>query len=320
MKIVIPGGAGQIGTVLARAFHARGDDVVVLTRHVRPRPWRTVRWNGETIGAWAAELDGCDVVINLAGRSVNCRYTSAHRLEMLQSRVLSTRVVGQAIAASRRPPRVWLQAGTATIYAHRYDAPNDERTGVIGGTEPDVPEDWRFSIDVARAWEDTFAAARTDGTRKVLMRSAMTMTLDAGGVFDTLLGLVRHGLGGPIGDGRQFVSWIHGDDFVSAVEWLIAHEDVSGVMNLASPNPLPNADFMRALREAWGTSVGVPVSSWILELGTIVMRTESGLILKSRRVVPGRLLERGFVFQHPSWPAAAHDLVTRWRAAARRAA
>ena len=167
MKVVVPGGSGQVGTILARALHRNGDEVVVLSRRPDLRPWRVVPWDGVTLGDWRSEIDGCDVVINLTGRSVNCRYTTANRDEILQSRVLSTRVVGQAIASAARKPQVWLQASTATIYAHRYDAPNDEHSGVLGGNEPDAPESWRFSIDVARAWERAFDEAVVDGTRKV---------------------------------------------------------------------------------------------------------------------------------------------------------
>src|SRR5690349_8808737 len=187
MKIVIPGGSGQIGTVLARAFHGDGHEVVVLSRRPDVRPWRVVEWDCAALGAWRAELDGADAVINLAGRSVNCRYHAANRREILESRISSTRVVGDAIARAARPPRVWLQASTATIYAHRFDAPNDERTGILGGSEPGAPGAWRFSIDVARAWERAFDEARTDGTRKVALRSAMTLSPDRGGVFDTLV-------------------------------------------------------------------------------------------------------------------------------------
>jgi hypothetical protein len=314
MKIVVPGGSGQVGTLLARSFHRDGHEVVVLSRRPRREPWRVVAWDGAAHGRWCDEIDGSDVVINLAGRSVNCRYDAANREEILESRVRSTRAVGETIAAASSPPRVWLQASTATIYAHRYDAANDERSGVIGGLEPGAPETWRFSIDVARAWEDTFDQALTPRTRKVSLRSAMTMSPDAGGVFDTLMWLVRRGLGGRAGDGRQFVSWIHGDDFVRAIEWLIAHEDVSGVVNVAAPNPLPNAEFMRALREASGIRFGLPSSRWMLELGAVFIRTETELILKSRRVVPARLLDRGFTFRFPRWRDAARDLYQHWAA------
>lgn len=313
MKIVIPGGSGQVGTLLAEFFHASGDEVTVIARSPAVAPWRTERWDGRTVGSWAQEIDGADVVVNLAGRSVNCRYTPENRNAMVRSRVDSTRAVGEAIAQAARPPRLWLQMSTATIYAHRYDAANDERSGVIGGDEPGVPDTWRFSIDVARQWEQALNEAATPATRKVLLRTAMVMSPDRNGVFDTLLGLVRRGLGGSAGDGRQFVSWIHGRDFVRALLFLIEREDLSGPINIASPGPLPNSEFMCALREAWGTGVGLPASRWMLEVGARFLKTETELILKSRRVVPGRLLDAGFTFEQPTWPEAARDLCRLWR-------
>lgn len=313
MRIVIPGGSGQVGTILARAFHASGHDVVVLSRGPAARPWRVIDWDGARPGPWQDEIDGCDAVINLAGRSVNCRYNAANRRDILESRVRSTRIVGEAIARAAHPPRVWLQASTATIYRHRYDAANDERSGILGGGEAGAPSSWQFSIDVARAWERTFAEAVTPRTRKVALRSAMTLSPDAGGVFDTVLGLVRFGLGGSAGDGRQFMSWIHDEDFVAAVRWLIEREAVDGIVNVASPNPLPNAEFMRLLRQAAGVPFGLPAREWMVEIGAIFMRTETELVLKSRRVVPGRLLEHGFKFRFPDWEGAAVDLCRRWK-------
>jgi uncharacterized protein len=314
MKIVIPGGTGQVGTVLAREFHGAGHDVVVLSRHPARAAWRTVRWDAETLGDWASEVDGADVIINLAGRSVNCRYTAENRRIIKESRVNSTRVLGEAIARAAHPPRVWLQSSTATIYAHRYDAPNDEATGIIGSSEPDAPSTWRFSIDVAQAWEQAANEALTPQTRKVLMRSSMIMSPDRGGIFDVILGLVRFGLGGPVGDGRQYVSWIHDHDFVQAIYWLIERDDLEGVVNLAAPNPLPYAEFIRTLRHAWGMPVGLPATAWMVEIGTFLMRTESELVLKSRRVIPGRLSQSGFTFEFPTWAEAAGDLCQRWRA------
>ena len=313
MRIVIPGGSGQVGTILARAFHGEGHEVVVLSRVSQVRPWRVVEWDGRTVGAWHSEVDGADAVINLAGRSVNCRYNAANRRDILQSRIESTRVVGEAIARAKRPPRVWLQASTATIYAHRYDGANDERSGVLGGAEANAPSSWRFSIDVARAWERAFDEAATPVTRKVALRSAMTLSPDAGGVFDTLLGLVRRGLGGSAGDGRQYMSWIHYEDFVRAIDWLIERSDIHGIVNVASPNPLPNADFMRTLRQAYGVPFGLAAGNWMLEIGAAVLRTETELVLKSRRVVPQRLIEQGFTFSFPRWDAAAEDLCRRWK-------
>ena len=308
MKVVIPGGSGQVGTILARAFVARGDEVLVLSRRAYQAPWRVVEWDGVSLGGWNSELDGSDVVINLAGRSVNCRYTAENRREILESRVQSTRAIGHAIENAKLPPPVWLQASTATIYAHRYDAPNDERTGILGGHEPNAPATWRFSIEVATAWEAAAREARVPTTRQVLMRSAMIMSPDRGGVFDTLYRLVRLGLGGPAGGGRQFVSWIHHQDFVQSVMWLIDHPELAGPLNISAPNPLPYSQFMLDLRRAAGVLVGLPATHWMLEVGAFFLRTETELILKSRRVVPGRLIESGFEFVYPKWPAAAKDL------------
>ncbi|MFQ5503026.1 MAG: TIGR01777 family oxidoreductase [Phycisphaerae bacterium] len=312
MKIVIPGGSGQVGSVLAHAFRTDGHNVNVLSRHPDKQE-STVEWDGKNLGPWADEIDGADVVINLAGYTVNCRYNTRNRNRIMNSRIDSTRVVGEAIRQSSRPPRVWLQASTATIYAHRYDAPNDEQTGMIGGGETNVPATWKFSIDVATAWERTLDAVNLPYTRKVKLRSAMVMSPDRGGIFDVLLDLVRHGLGGRSGDGRQYVSWVHRDDFIRAVYWLMEHEEIEGVVNIASPNPLPNADFMRAIRNAWGIRIGLPATAWMLEFGTWFLRTESELILKSRRVVPGLLAQEGFVFLHPTWAEAARSLCREWR-------
>ncbi|HET7501005.1 MAG TPA: DUF1731 domain-containing protein [Kofleriaceae bacterium] len=275
---------------------------------------RVVGWDGRTLGPWAGEIDGADVVINLAGRSVNCRYSEAHLAQMMSSRVDSTRAVGAAIARAARPPRVWLQMSTATIYAHRFDAANDEATGQIGGGEPDAPAYWKLSIDIARAWEQTLDEAATPTTRKVALRTAMVMSPDRDGVFDVLLGLVRARLGGAIAGGRQFVSWIHDRDLVSAVEFLIERDELSGPINLASPDPLPQRAFMAELRTAWGTRVGLPAAAWMVSLGAFFLRTDPELVMKSRRVVPGRLLAAGFSFEHPTWQKAASDLVARWRA------
>ncbi|MDQ1610394.1 MAG: uncharacterized protein QOG00_325 [Pyrinomonadaceae bacterium] len=315
MKIVLPGGTGQVGTVQARAFQEGGDEVVVLSRGVQSDdvPWRVLAWDAESLGEWAAEFEGADVVINLAGRSVNCRYSEANRRAIMESRVNSARVVGEAIERAARPPRVWLQMSTATIYAHRFDAPNDEATGIIGGAERDAPASWRFSIDVATAWERVVDETPAPQTRKVKMRAAVIMSPDAGGVFETLLRLVRFGLGGQSGDGRQYVSWIHDEDFVRSVRWLIEHDELVGAINLAAPHPLPNAEFMRALREAWGMPVGLPATRLMLEAGALLLRSETELILKSRRVVPRTMLESGFEFRFPSWPEAARDLCRRYR-------
>jgi uncharacterized protein (TIGR01777 family) len=311
MKVVLPGGTGQVGTLLARALRARGDEVVVLGRSGGPG---VVPWDAKTLGEWARELDGADAVVNLAGRSVNCRYTAKNRAEMMSSRVDSTRVVGAAIERARRPPPVWLQMSTATIYAHRFDAPNDEATGIIGGSEPDAPASWSFSIEIAKAWEATLFEAKTPATRRVALRSAVVLSPDRGGIFDVLLGLVRKGLGGTIAGGRQWMSFIHERDFVRTVELLFERTELSGPVNLAAPEPLPQREFMAVLRKEWGIGVGLPATRFMTAIGAFLLRTETELTFKSRRVVPGKLLEAGFRFDYPTWPEAARELVARYRA------
>ncbi|WP_329014808.1 TIGR01777 family oxidoreductase [Streptomyces sp. NBC_00690] len=311
MKIVIPGGTGQVGAILKRALDAAGHEVVILAR--RPRHEGEVPWDGKTLGPWAAAVDGSDAVINLAGRTVSCRYTAANLQEMMDSRVDSTLVVGAAIADAARPPRVWLQMSTATVYAHRFDAPNDEFTGVIGGTEPGVPDYWAYSVEIAKAWEQAQQQAETPATRKIALRSAMVMSPDTGGVFAVLLGLARRGLGGPVAGGAQYVSWIHELDFVRAVEFLMNREDIAGPVNQAAPHPLPQRAFMHALRSSWGVPVGLPATKWMAEVGALALRSDTELLLKSRRVVPGRLSQAGFDFAYPKWSQAADELVHRVR-------
>jgi hypothetical protein len=315
MHIVLPGGSGQIGQLLARAFIRDGHTCTVLSRNpgASSPKLRHVYWDARTLGPWTDALETADVVINLAGRTVNCRYTAANLDAMLRSRVDSTRILGEAIGRAKNPPRAWLQSSTATIYAHRHDAPNDEATGLIGGHEPDAPKSWRRSIDVALAWEATQAAALTPKTRKVVLRSAVVLSPDRGGILDVIATLTSRGLGGTQGDGRQFLSWIHDYDFVAAINFLIAREDLAGPINLSSPQPIPNREFFIELRRALGIRLALPASRWMLEIGAIFMRTETEIALKSRRVVPGRLLSAGFNFTLPDWPSAARDLAARWR-------
>ena len=315
MRIVIPGGSGQVGRVLARHFLAQGHSVTVLSRDPQPAPWHVAEWDGVTPGNWVTHLEQSDVCINLAGRSVNCRYYPANRRAIRDSRVRTTLLLHQVIPSLHHPPPLWINAATATIYRHALDRPMDEADGELGGNEPAAPDTWNFSIDVAKAWEDAFFSTPTPRTRKIATRSAITFSPDRGGAFDVLLSLVRHGLGGAQGSGDQFVSWIHDADFARAIDLLIAREEFTGVVNIASPNPLRNADFMRALREAWGARFALPAPAWLIEVGAFLMRTESELVLKSRRVVPGRLLSAGFQFLFPEWPAAARDLVARWHQA-----
>jgi uncharacterized protein (TIGR01777 family) len=305
-RIILAGGSGFLGQALAEHFQATGHDVVMLTRSPSSVacPARTVAWDGRTLGGWKCELEEATAVINLAGRSVNCRYHPANRRLILESRVRSTQVIGQAIARCQEPPRVWLNSSTATIYKHTFGPAWDE-SGEIGGT-PEAKDE--FSVEVATAWEEALNEAHVPRTRKVAMRSAMVLGNRRNSVFPVLERLALFGLGGKMGSGKQFVSWIHEADFCRAVEWLITHENMDGPVNVCAPNPLANAEMMRTFREILGMPLGLPAAKWMLQIGAVALRTETELILKSRRVIPRRLVEAGFEFGFPFLRQALEDL------------
>lgn len=300
--IVMPGGAGYLGRHLACYFAGRGDRVVILTRHPNngTGPIRQLGWDGRTLGDWAAAFEGADAVVNLTGRTVNCRYNAKHKREIYDSRLESTRVIGQAIAACGNPPAVWINSSSATIYRDARDRAMDEKTGEIGTG---------FSVDVCQRWEAALAEAATPRTRKVALRTAIVFGPGAGGPFEAFRRIVKLGLGGTLGPGDQFVSWVHSHDFCRAVEFMIGRNDMDGPVNVAAPNPIPNREFMRIFRRVLHKRVGLPATRWMLEIGAFFLRTETELLLKSRRVVPGRLMEAGFEFEFPEFGAALEDIV-----------
>lgn len=308
MKIVIAGGTGHVGSFIVAHWLKAGHEVVVLSRGGKSAA-RVVHWDGETDGAWIEELDGADVVLNLAGRTVNCRYTPENLKQMMDSRVLSTKAIGRAVLKAKQPPSIWLQMSTATIYAHRFDAANDEATGVVGGAEVDVPSYWKISVDIAKAWEKAQTDLVTPKTRQVQLRTSMVMGRHPESVFGVLKNMTRLGLGGAIGGGEQFVSWIHEVDFARALDFIIEKNNITGAVNVCSPNPLAQKDLMRGFRKALRVPIGLPATAWMAKIGAIFMKTDTELLLKSRRVVPRRLLEEGFAFQHPHWDKACEDLL-----------
>jgi uncharacterized protein (TIGR01777 family) len=313
LRFVLAGGSGHLGAVLQRHLRVQGHDVTILSRRRAAEIPGIVTWDAVSLGSWVEKLDRCDVLINLCGRSVDCRSTPSSRREIMESRVRPTHILGEAIRRLNNPPRLWLNASTGAIYRHSLDRAMDESNGELGGKEPDVPRSWDFSVDVGRRWEEAFFSADVPNTRRVALRSAVVMSADRGSIFDVLLRLVRFRLGGTVGNGKQFVSWIHETDFVRAMDHLIARDQFTGVVNITSPNPVANKEFMRSLRDAWGTRIGLPAPRPILEIGTYLMRTESELVLKSRRTVPRRLLEDGFQFLFTEWSECARELVGRWR-------
>lgn len=308
-RIIIAGGSGFLGGVLAKHFRASAHEVVILTRTPRncSDGVREVAWDGERLGDWTRELEGAAALINLAGVSVNCRYHERNKRLIMDSRVNSTRVLGEAIARCAKPPTVWLNSSTATIYKHNFGPAWDE-SGEIGGT-PEAKDE--FSVEVATAWEREFDKARTPDTRKVGLRSAMVLGDGSNSVFPTLLRLALRGLGGSMAGGKQYVSWIHESDYCRAIEWLISRRDVSGIVNLAAPNPVTNQDMMSTLRKVCSSPMALPSPGWLLEVGAFFMRTETELVIKSRRVISRRLPESGFQFQFVRMEDAFRNLAER---------
>ncbi len=317
-RIVLAGGSGLLGRMLAQYLGVKGYEIVVLSRSPEnyvtaknaesAKKVKVLQWDARTVGEWVREIDGAFAVINLTGRSVNCRYNAKNRRDILESRVLSTKAVGEAIGRCANPPSVWLNASTATIYKHSIDKPMDEDAEMAATA--DAKDE--FSVEVAMAWEKAFFEAPTPKTRQAALRISMVLFDEPGSVFPVLRSLVKRGLGGALAGGRQYVSWIHHEDFCHAIEWVLTH-DVTGGINVAAPNPITNRDMMRALRRFCGVPFGLPATGWMMEIGAFFMRTETELMLKSRRVVPGRLLRDGFQFKYARFEEAAEELEKRMR-------
>lgn len=313
-KIVIAGGTGFIGQAMAAYFGA-DNNIVILTRglhnsinntfgaSIQPNGTTNIRfvnWNGKDTGEWCKEIEGADIVINLAGKSVNCRYTAKNKREIFNSRTDAAKAIGAAIQNAVVPPKLWVNAASATIYRNATDRPQDEATG-------DIEND--FSVQVCKLWEKTFFEQRTPFTRKVALR--MAVTLGIGGVIIPYLNLCKFGLGGRQGSGRQMFSWVHSDDICRAITFLYEHTDLEGVYNISSPNPVTNAGFMQTLRKVTGHLFGLPAFAWMLAIGARLIGTETELLLKSRWVVPTKLTEAGFVFKYPRLEHAFKSIVAK---------
>jgi uncharacterized protein len=304
IKIVIAGGTGFIGQAMADSF-GKENEIIILTRnrqqaatttaHSNPR---YIWWNGKDTGPWIQELDGAHLVINLSGRTVNCRYNEKNKREIFDSRTQATEAIGAAIRKAAVPPKLWINAGSATIYRHAEDRPQDEYNGEYKND---------FSVQVCKLWEKVFHEERTPFTRKVILRIAIT--LGHGGVMTPYFNLLKFGLGGQQGNGRQMYSWVHIADVCRTVEWAYMHKEIEGVYNCAAPNPVSNKVFMQHLRKVTGTRVGLPAHTWMLKVGAAIIGTATELVLKSRWVVPTRLLETGFVFQYPELEGAFRQIV-----------
>ena len=300
-KIVLVGGNGYLGTVLANYYSGRAKEVIILSRKPKVDEGNvtTIVWDGTHKGDWTRALENADLLVNLCGKNVNCRYTDKNKEEIVASRVIPTKLLGDAITACAQPPKVWINVTSATIYRHAEDRPQDEETGEIGSG---------FSIDVCNKWEATFNATQTPGTRKVALRMGIVLGRHDG-VFPRLLNLVKCGLGGKQGDGQQYVSWIHEQDVAAITEWLIQTEELSGAINCTAPEAVKNTELMRDIRKAFAMPFGLPSPKWLLEMGAVIIGTETELILKSRWVAPKRLLDSGYQFLFSKADNAIRDIL-----------
>ena len=294
-KIVIAGGTGFLGTALKSYFEAKDFVVVCLSRK---RNSETVYWNAKDLGEWAEELEGATALINLAGKSVDCRYKKQNRELILNSRIESTQVLNLAMEKAKVKPKVFINSSTATIYIHAETTINTEEIGVIGDD---------FSMNIAKSWEKEFFSTSIENVRKVALRTSIVLG-NKGGAFPKLKAITRLGMGGKQGNGNQFVSWIHVDDFCKAVEFLI-NSNLSGSVNVTAPNPISNKEFMTVLRNELKLPFGISQPIWLIELGCAVIKSESELLLKSRYVYPQRLVDAGFKFEFERIEDALMDLL-----------
>ena len=300
-KIVLAGGNGYLGKVLANYYKDKTEEIVILSRHEKQAEQniRTVTWDGKTRGKWTAELVNADLLVNLCGKNVNCRYTDKNKAEIFASRLQPTELLGEVIRDLFEPPKLWINITSATIYRHADDRPQDEETGEFGTG---------FSVDVCNRWEAAFNKYETPKTRKVALRMGIVLGR-SDSVFPRLLNLVKLGMGGTQGDGKQYVSWVHELDAARTTEWLMDHPELEGVFNCIAPNPVKNAELMHIIRKAYGMPFGLPAPQWLLEIGSVVIGTETELILKSRWVLPKRLLDSGFEFEYEDAEGAVREIL-----------
>ncbi len=300
--IVIFGANGFLGRYLCRHFARNGKEVVAIARS--RKGWSGdgmfLEWDGKTLGPWALALEGAEAVINLAGRSVDCRYNSTNRKQIIESRVESTRVIGDAIAACKAPPKSWFNASTATWYRHAEDAPQNDWTGEPGAG---------FSCEVAQAWEDAFFSANVPAvTRKLALRIGMVLANEPATVYDVLRKLTAWGVGGAMGSGNQKISWIHMEDFLRAIDFALNDPFLDGTINVTAPEFPSNREWMQTFREAVGMPLGLPAALWMLEIGARLMHTETELVTKSRWAESVRLRDAGFRWRWGRTVDAVADL------------
>jgi uncharacterized protein len=295
MKIIIAGGSGFLGKALEN--HFKNHEVWILTRN--PKRPNEISWDAKTLGNWTESLEKADVLINMTGKSVDCRYNDENRAEILRSRIDSTNVLQKAVDKAKNPPKTWLNSSSATIYVHAETQLMTEANGIIGDD---------FSMNICKSWENAFFATTSSQTRKVALRTAIVLGRE-GEAFHKLKTITRLGLGGQQGNGRQKMSWVHVEDFCRAVEFIINDEKINGEINISAPNPIDNQSFMKILKDKLKVPFGIPSPTFLLEIGTLFLQTETELLLKSRNVYPERLLNYGFRFRFETVEEALGELV-----------
>lgn len=300
-KIVLAGGNGYLGSVLAKHFSPITDEIFILSRKAQPKSGniKTIVWDGKTAGDWAKSLENTDLLVNLCGKNVNCRYTTKNREEIIQSRLQPTALLGKVIQGMENPPKLWINVTSATIYRHAEDRYQDEINGETGTG---------FSVEVCKAWESSFFESNTPQTRKIALRMGIVLG-KTDSAFPRLLNLVKMGMGGKQGNGEQYVSWVHEQDAALTVEWLLQQEEISGIINCTAPQPVKNYTLMQQIRKTYGISFGLPAPGWLLNIGAKIIGTETELILKSRWVRPTILLNGGFEFKYPTIERAIEDIL-----------
>ncbi|MCJ8155312.1 TIGR01777 family oxidoreductase [Chryseobacterium sp. SSA4.19] len=297
MKIIIAAGTGFLGRNLKKYFTGKGNEIYILTRN--PKNENEIRWDAQTLGEWKHVLENADMLINLTGKSVDCRYTEKNKKEIYSSRINSTKVLQEAVDQCVSKPKVWLNASSATIYTHSETHLNTEENGIIGDD---------FSMNICKSWEEEFFRVKNETIRKITLRTSIVLG-NNGGAFTKLKMITKLGLGGKQGRGNQKVSWIHIEDFCRAVEFIIHNKNISGAVNITAPNPLSNKHFMSSLRKEMKIPFGLNAPVWQLEIASIFLRTETELLLKSRNVYPEKLIRNGFEFKYPYLETAFQDLI-----------
>lgn len=302
-KIILAGGTGALGKLLTDAFINSGWHVVILTRRItipNTSDITWVRWDGANLGDWSTYLEGADAVINLSGKSIQCRFTEDNQKELYDSRILPTKVLGKAIEQLNDKPNLWINFSGVSIF-NQLDVLQDENSKEIGKG---------FLASLTEAWERAFWDANLSDVQQVVLRVSPVLLKDSG-FFAELLPLVKMGLGGHVADGKQWINWIHYTDLVNLIFWIIQHEKPAPIYHACSPSPSSNAIFMKTFRSVVGIPIGFPLPTMMAKIGAFAKGVDASLLLDSTPVTTSATVEDGFVFQYPNAEVAIKQLLNK---------